>query len=163
MPSDMAVDVIKNIKGYLPYFQAAFPDEQDSVTFENIVKAIAAFERTLTQARQDPNVHWESGWLGNNSWIRGTCQYGIMPANGFLYAPPDACACFHPHTPGQSDHFTSEIAPPDVPLMQDFNSKALHWPRFTDSTDSFAVMDALLEGGVLVVLVLFPAITLLAI
>ena len=36
----------------------------------------------------------EKGWLSNNSWIRGTCQYGIMPANGFLYAPPDACACF---------------------------------------------------------------------
>ena len=33
-------------------------------------------------------------WLSNNSWIRGTCQYGILPANGFLYAPPDACACF---------------------------------------------------------------------
>jgi outer membrane protein assembly factor BamB len=33
-------------------------------------------------------------WLSNNSWIRGTCQYGIMPANGFIYAPPDACACF---------------------------------------------------------------------
>ena len=33
-------------------------------------------------------------WLSNNSWIRGTCQYGIMPANGLLYAPPDACACF---------------------------------------------------------------------
>ena len=33
-------------------------------------------------------------WLSNNSWIRGTCQYGIMPANGLLYAPPNACACF---------------------------------------------------------------------
>lgn len=37
----------------------------------------------------------ETGWLGNNSWIRGTCQYGIMPANGLLYAPPDACGCFN--------------------------------------------------------------------
>jgi len=36
----------------------------------------------------------EKGWLGNNSWVRGTCQYGIIPANGMLYAPPDACACF---------------------------------------------------------------------
>lgn len=36
----------------------------------------------------------ESRWLSNNSWIRGTCQYGIIPANGMLYAPPDACACF---------------------------------------------------------------------
>lgn len=39
-------------------------------------------------------VSLEQGWLGNNSWIRGTCQYGIMPANGLLYAPPNACACF---------------------------------------------------------------------
>jgi outer membrane protein assembly factor BamB len=27
-------------------------------------------------------------------WIRGTCQYGIMPANGLLYVPPHSCACF---------------------------------------------------------------------
>ncbi len=33
-------------------------------------------------------------WLSNNSWVRGTCQYGIIPANGLLYAPPDACGCF---------------------------------------------------------------------
>ena len=37
----------------------------------------------------------DEGWLGNNSWIRGACQYGIMPANGLLYAPPDACGCFN--------------------------------------------------------------------
>ncbi|MBN2450019.1 MAG: PQQ-binding-like beta-propeller repeat protein, partial [Lentisphaeria bacterium] len=36
----------------------------------------------------------QEGWLSNNSWVRGTCQYGILPANGLLYAPPDACACF---------------------------------------------------------------------
>jgi len=36
----------------------------------------------------------EGHWLSNNSWIRGTCQFGIIPANGFIYAPPDACACF---------------------------------------------------------------------
>jgi len=29
-----------------------------------------------------------------NHWVRGACQYGIMPANGLLYAPPHACACF---------------------------------------------------------------------
>lgn len=47
MPKDLAVEVIKGIEGYRPYFQAAFPDEADPITFENIVKAIAAFERTL--------------------------------------------------------------------------------------------------------------------
>ena len=36
----------------------------------------------------------DKGWLSNNSWIRGTCQYGIIPANGLLYAPPNACACY---------------------------------------------------------------------
>ncbi len=36
----------------------------------------------------------ERKWLSNNSWVRGTCQYGIVPANGLIYAPPDACACF---------------------------------------------------------------------
>jgi outer membrane protein assembly factor BamB len=27
-------------------------------------------------------------------FVRGTCQYGIMPANGLVYAPPHSCACF---------------------------------------------------------------------
>ncbi len=26
-------------------------------------------------------------------WVRGTCQYGVMPANGLVYAPPHSCAC----------------------------------------------------------------------
>ena len=38
-------------------------------------------------------IDLEKGWVGNNSWVRGTCQYGILPANGMLYAPPDACGC----------------------------------------------------------------------
>ena len=25
-------------------------------------------------------------------WVRGTCQYGVMPCNGLLYVPPDSCA-----------------------------------------------------------------------
>jgi len=35
----------------------------------------------------------QSKWVGNNSWMRGTCQYGVMPANGMIYVPPDACGC----------------------------------------------------------------------
>lgn len=33
--------------GYEPLFEAAFPGEEDALTFDNIAKAIAAFERTL--------------------------------------------------------------------------------------------------------------------
>ncbi|MAG93469.1 MAG: hypothetical protein CMJ48_06945, partial [Planctomycetaceae bacterium] len=29
-----------------------------------------------------------------NNWIRGLCQYGVMPCNGLVYAPPHACGCF---------------------------------------------------------------------
>lgn len=38
-------------------------------------------------------IDFEKGWIGNNSWIRGACLYGVIPANGLLYAPPDPCAC----------------------------------------------------------------------
>ncbi len=29
-----------------------------------------------------------------HSWVRGACQYGAMPCNGLLYAPPHSCACY---------------------------------------------------------------------
>jgi len=31
----------------------------------------------------------------NNHWIRGGCVYGMMPANGMIYATPNACACYY--------------------------------------------------------------------
>jgi len=29
-----------------------------------------------------------------HDWVRGGCLYGIMPANGLVYTPPHACACY---------------------------------------------------------------------
>jgi len=29
-----------------------------------------------------------------HQWARGACQYGIMPANGCIYVPPDTCQCY---------------------------------------------------------------------
>jgi outer membrane protein assembly factor BamB len=29
-----------------------------------------------------------------NNWVRGTCQYGILPANGMIYVPPHSCGCY---------------------------------------------------------------------
>jgi len=29
-----------------------------------------------------------------HNWIRGICQYGIMPANGLVYIPPHNCGCY---------------------------------------------------------------------
>jgi len=36
----------------------------------------------------------ESGEVRWHSWVRGVCRYGIMPANGLLYAPPHSCGCY---------------------------------------------------------------------
>ncbi len=36
----------------------------------------------------------ESGELTAHHWTRGSCYYGILPANGRLYTPPHDCACY---------------------------------------------------------------------
>ena len=33
--------------------------------------------------------HWTA-----HHWVRGSCNYGIMPCNGLVYAPPHSCACY---------------------------------------------------------------------
>ena len=30
-----------------------------------------------------------------NWWVRGVCQYGVMPCNGLIYSPPHPCQCFN--------------------------------------------------------------------
>ena len=40
-------------------------------------------------------------------WVRGTCQYGVMPCNGLLYVPPDSCACM----PNMRLHGFTAMAP----------------------------------------------------
>lgn len=35
-----------------------------------------------------------SGTWTRDYWVRGACLYGIMPANGLIYAPPHSCACY---------------------------------------------------------------------
>jgi len=36
----------------------------------------------------------ESGDVFYQSWARGICKYGIMPANGLSYLPPNSCGCY---------------------------------------------------------------------
>ena len=55
MPSYEAAErKLKEIKGYPPLFQKAFPQEKEPVTADNFAKAVGAFERTLvTPSRFD--------------------------------------------------------------------------------------------------------------
>ena len=48
MPNaDQVVTALKDIPGYLPYFEAAFPGESDPITYDHVGQAIGAFERRL--------------------------------------------------------------------------------------------------------------------
>ena len=38
----------------------------------------------------DPN----NGDILLNHWIRGMCRVGVLPSNGLLYVPPNACGCY---------------------------------------------------------------------
>ncbi len=42
------VRVLKSIPGYAPLFKAAFPKDPDPITYDNLARAIGAFERQLT-------------------------------------------------------------------------------------------------------------------
>jgi cytochrome c peroxidase len=55
MPNpEFVVLKLKTIPGYVEEFKKAFPNEKDPITYDNVAKAIAAFERTLvTPSRFD--------------------------------------------------------------------------------------------------------------
>lgn len=79
-----------------------------------------ATERFIFTGKSGVEVlSYDQGWLSNNSWVRGTCQYGIIPANGLIYAPPDACGCF---LPVKSAGFIA-IAPQQHP------TPGMHFPK----------------------------------
>jgi outer membrane protein assembly factor BamB len=39
-------------------------------------------------------LNTETGDTAAHHWTRGSCYYGVMPANGHLYVPPHNCACY---------------------------------------------------------------------
>ncbi len=59
-----AVAVLKSIPEYVDAFKKAFPEDKDPVTFDNMAKAIGAFERKLvTPARWDKYLQGEESAL----------------------------------------------------------------------------------------------------
>jgi outer membrane protein assembly factor BamB len=39
-------------------------------------------------------VDVQDGSTVPHNWVRGACQFGVLPANGLIYAPPHSCACY---------------------------------------------------------------------
>lgn len=54
-----------------------------------------ATDRYLVLGRS--GVEWVDIKTGEgmaDHWVRGACQYGVLPCNGLLYAPSHSCACY---------------------------------------------------------------------
>jgi len=56
-------------------------------------KATASYILTSRTGIEFVDVHGRQK-RSRNDWVRGGCLYGIMPANGLIYTPPHACACY---------------------------------------------------------------------
>jgi len=57
-------------------------------------RARATDNYLITSRTGTEYIDFRNGQYDVNHWVRGACTYGIMPANGLLYAPTHPCACY---------------------------------------------------------------------
>lgn len=63
MPDEAyVIKVLESIPGYEPLFKAAFPDDKKPITYDNLARAIGAFERQLTTPSR-----WDKYLAGDES------------------------------------------------------------------------------------------------
>ncbi|PTL77602.1 cytochrome-c peroxidase [Vitiosangium sp. GDMCC 1.1324] len=82
MPNaERVVETVKSIPGYVTSFQKAFPGEADPVTYDNLAKAIGAFERQLVTPSPfdkylagDENALTEAQKAGLKKFLDQGCQ-----------------------------------------------------------------------------------------
>ena len=107
---DSTVERIREIPGYKPYFDKAFPGEE-SITMDNAVKAIAAYERTLIT----PNSAFDQYVNGDASALT---EQQIRGMDAFASTGCTAC------------HSGANFAGPPLPAGQPFLQK---FPTFTNN------------------------------
>ena len=73
----------------------SIPRGADSYWFHHRCHRAKATERFFLTSRTGIEmIDVRSGKWSLHHWARGACVYGIMPANGLIYAPPHPCACY---------------------------------------------------------------------
>jgi cytochrome c peroxidase len=72
-PSGHAVEQLSGIPGYLPKFQAAFPEEPNPISLANAQKAIAVFEATLIT----PNAPFDAFLRGDAAALTAVQKKGL--------------------------------------------------------------------------------------
>jgi cytochrome c peroxidase len=78
------MEMLRGIPGYLPYFEAAFPDQPEPLTFGNARAAIAAFEATLIT----PDSPFDRFLEGDDAALSDAQREGLR---GFVDAGCPAC------------------------------------------------------------------------
>jgi len=124
-----------------------FPPDVDAYWFHHrcyIAKATDKFiltSRTGIEFVDFTNSHWMI-----NHWVRGACLYGVLPANGLVYAGPHDCACYPeaklfgmnalapaaptPHPAPASDEQRLEHGPAWGQPVEETAADAKDWPTY---------------------------------
>jgi len=79
-----AIEMLKSIPGYVPLFDAAYPDDKDPITMPNVVTAIAAFEATLI----NPNAPFDKYLRGDANALTAEQKEGLK-----LFIDTGCAAC----------------------------------------------------------------------
>jgi len=113
-----------NFVGYDPLtgeVKSEFPCDAQTYWFHHRCYPSKATDRYLLTSRTgvefiDPAAkHWEP-----HHWVRGGCIYGVLPANGMLYAPMQSCGCYlESKLNGFSALTPVPAAQPDAALLTD--------------------------------------------
>ena len=69
-----------------------------------------------------------------NDWVRGACRYGVMPANGLLYAPPHPCMCYAQVKLNGFNALAAGGIGGDSYENQDFNGRLIKGAAYDDKT-----------------------------
>jgi outer membrane protein assembly factor BamB len=75
--------------------EVSYPPTLDTYWFHHRCYRAKATEQYVLCSRTGIEfVDLKTGQWTIHHWVRGGCLYGIMPANGLIYAPPHPCACY---------------------------------------------------------------------
>ncbi len=75
--------------------KAEFPPDVETYWFHHRCHIAKATDRFILPSRTGIEfVDFREKRWEIHHWVRGGCLYGVLPANGLLYAPPHNCACY---------------------------------------------------------------------
>ena len=70
------------------------PDDGKHMPHHRCHRSKATCDFILTSRTGIEFVDLEAKHWTDHYWVRGSCNYGVLPCNGLVYAGPHSCACF---------------------------------------------------------------------